>query len=119
IDWCNGIQEQVAMIRANAQQPVPKLARELGITKDRAAFLRCLARIGEHGYVVHLLLKDTGQQIEVPVPSSPELDALSVREDKTKVVSGRLIAVGGDEHGDLIFVEGHSRPLYVDEEDMD
>lgn len=117
LDWLNTHTEEVEMIRLNAHQLEPKRAEDLGI--GSLAFHQGLARINDAGYSVQLILTGTGRRIPVPLATAAELSVLHAGEDRIRVVDNSLLAVGGDEHGVVIFVRGHNKPLYIETGDAD
>lgn len=117
--WLKGYTEEVELIRANASGPAPKLAGELGLALRHLAFHRALAAIHAEGYSVNLLLRDIDQTYPLPLLTQAQLNSLLTGRDEIKLVDNVVLAVGGDGRYVLIYVKGHSSPIFLEGVDED
>lgn len=119
LDWLSQYTGEVERIHANAHQPEPKTAAELGISGRRLMFHRALARIHKEERTAVLLLRDINQEYLLPLVTQAEIDAMCTDKDVIIVVNNVVLAVGRDQGHVLVYVRGHNHAIFIDGADED
>jgi hypothetical protein len=89
-----GLEEQIAVLKANATLTHPKTARELGISKSRIGVLTSLAEISSLGLTTAVMRRADRCCFELPVLDRMALAALRIADPEVTRVHGRVTAVG-------------------------